>query len=199
MSQEPHDPAHPDEPDHEAAEAAEAFASFVSLVSSVEPAPAPEHGRERLLAALHPEGRLDAFADAAARMLDITPEQARKLLDDAARPEAYEPGPFPDVHLQHITGGPAAAGAVTGFVRMPGGTAFPLHDHLGDETVLVLQGSLFEPETGRVARAGDVLRATAGDTHTTVARPGPDLVYLVVLFEGLRIGETEIRADDPRL
>jgi anti-sigma factor ChrR (cupin superfamily) len=41
----------------------------------------------------------------------------------------------------HLVGGSATAGADVGFVRITAGTTFPPHRHLGEEHVLVLQGS----------------------------------------------------------
>lgn len=186
--------------DAEMAESAEAFSSFVSLVEAEEGrSAAPAAARDRLLRALVSDGRLASFAPQVARLLDVSVDAARAMLDVASGSTAYEPGPFDGVALYHVQGGPAVAGAVTGFVRIMPGREFPEHEHLGEETVLVLQGSVLEPETGRIARSGDVLRAGPGVAHTTVARPGPDLVYLAVLFEGLRVGDDEIRASDPRL
>lgn len=186
----------PQLPDHELASDAEGFADFVDLL---EPAAPPADGLDRLLEAALPGGRLGRFAESVAELLDIAVGEAAVLLDRAGSTESYEAGPFPGVALYHVSGGPNVRGAITGFVRIVEDAGFPEHHHLGAESVLVLQGSLLEPETGRVYRPGEIARADAGSAHTTVARPGPDLVYLAVLFAGLRVGDTEMRADDPRL
>lgn len=191
-----HAPDETPDDDSETAESADGFAAFVELL---EPSAPPAGGRERLLAALRSEGRLSAYAARVAELLDVDATTAARMLDAAGTPAAYEPGPFPGVTLSHVEGGEAVRGAITGFVRIEGGASFPTHEHLGEETVLVVQGSMLDPETGRVFRAGDVVRAARGTAHATVARPGPDLVYLAVLFDGLRVGDTEMRADDPRL
>lgn len=172
------------------------FEAFADLLEAEAP---PANGRETLLVALRHEGRLHRHADSVAELLDVPAEEARRLLDAAASEAVYEPGPFPSIGLYHVRGGPRVSGAITGFVRIPGGAEFPTHEHLGEEAVLVIQGSMLEPESGRIFRAGELARAEAGMRHTTVARPGPDLVYLAVLFDGLRVGDAELRADDPRL
>jgi hypothetical protein len=50
-----------------------------------------------------------------------------------------------------------------------------------------------------VHRPGDVVRMPASSAHDFRARPGPALVYLVVLETGVRIGDVVLRADDPKL
>jgi quercetin dioxygenase-like cupin family protein len=82
---------------------------------------------------------------------------------------------------------------------MPQGAVFPEHKHLGDEAVLVVQGSFEDGVSGRVYRAGDVVRMGAGSSHDFRARPGPALVYLVVLAEGLQIGDAVFGPDDPAM
>lgn len=178
------------------ADSADGFEAFISLL---EQAAAPTSGRDRLLSTISPKGRLSHYQDQVAALLDIASNEASRLLDDASQASMYEEGPFPGVRLYHVRGGPSVAEAITGFVRIEAGAEFPCHEHLGGESVLVVQGSMLEPETGHVSRAGDLVRAAPGQAHTAVARSGPDLVYLAVLFEGLRVGDTEILAIDPRL
>lgn len=175
---------------------AEGFAEFVALL---DPTEVPDAVRARLLEAVQPEGRLASHADAVASLLHVDRATAVRLLDEAGTLASYLPGPFPGVTLFHVEGGAEVASAITGFVRIAGGGSFPRHEHLGDETVLVVSGSMLESETGRIYRAGELARAPRGSAHTSVARPGPDLVYLAVLFEGLRVGDDELREGDRRL
>lgn len=155
--------------------------------------------RDAILAAAKVDGRLDRFAALVAELLDVSEARASSLLDGIARPDAWIDGPVPGVSLYHVQGGPKVAGAATGFARMSGGVVFPEHEHLGDEVVLVVQGSFEDGVTGRVHRPGDVVRMPAGSAHDFRARPGPALVYLIVLQTGVKIGEHVLRADDPRL
>lgn len=161
-----------------------------------EVAPAPSL-RDALLSAARTEGRFDRFAPVVAQLLDVSEARARELLDGIDRDEVWVDAPMPDVRLYHLEGGPAVAGAITGFVRMPQGAVFPEHEHLGDEAVLVVQGSFEDGVSGQVYRAGDLVRMAAGSSHHFRVRPGPALVYLVVLAEGLRIGEAVIGPYDP--
>jgi quercetin dioxygenase-like cupin family protein len=70
------------------------------------------------------------------------------------------------------------------------GTTFPEHEHLGEETVLVLQGAFTEPGSGRTVRAGETDVLSAQSSHTFHAPPdGPDLLMLQVTAVGVRVGE----------
>lgn len=154
--------------------------------------------RDALLADAQTEGRFDRFAATVAGLLDVEPERARALLDGIGRTTSWTDGPVPSVDVYHVEGGPAVADAITGFVRMSAGVRFPAHRHLGDEVVLVIQGSFEDGVSGRVHRAGEAVSMPAGSEHDFRARPGPALVYLVVLREGLQIGDEVLRPDDPR-
>jgi len=184
-----------DEPEDALVPAAE----LEALVRLVEEAPAPKGGRARLIGELRASGRLGAHAARVAALLDVDEASARILLDRAATPAAYEPGPFAGVSLCHIDGGPAVASAITGFVRIEGGARFPTHEHLGDETIFILQGSCLVEETGAILRAGTELRSSSDEVHATVARPGPDLVYLAIVRGGIRVGTSEFLPGDPRI
>ena len=165
-------------------------------LAEVTPAPSL---RDALLSMARTEGRFDRFAPVVAELLDVSEARATELLDGIARDEVWVDSPIPDVRLYHLEGGPKVAGAITGFVRMPQGAVFPEHQHLGDEAVLVVQGSFEDGVSGRVYRAGDVVRMAAETSHDFRARPGPSLVYLVVLAEGLKIGEMVIGPYDPAM
>jgi anti-sigma factor ChrR (cupin superfamily) len=69
----------------------------------------------------------------------------------------------------HLTAGPRSP-ADAGFVRVAAGTVFPLHRHVGDETVLVLQGS-YSDSDGAVVRAGE--QARMPPTPATGSPPAP--------------------------
>lgn len=63
------------------------------------------------------------------------------------------------------------------------GAALPLHRHLGDEAILVLQGALRD-ERGTY-RPGQVCSSIAGSSHTEEALPGEDCFCYVVSFGGI--------------
>jgi anti-sigma factor ChrR (cupin superfamily) len=145
------------------------------------------------------QGRFAAFAGQAAAILDLSAARAAQLLDQIDDEARWEPGPADGVTLLHIEGGPRVAAAVAGFVRVEAGSVFPRHTHLGAETVLLLQGSL-ESDTGSTGRRGDVLRMPPRSTHEVRALPGPPLLYLAVVDDGVELpGGQIIRPGDPRL
>jgi quercetin dioxygenase-like cupin family protein len=152
--------------------------------------------RARLLGATE-SGRLGRFAAAVGRLMDVAEHGARALLDGIDRATSWEPGPADGIALFHISGGPAVANAVTGFVRVRAGVEFPRHTHLGDEVVLVVQGGFRDGEDGSTAHVGDEVRRTAGTSHALTALDGPDLIYLAVIQDGVDIGGQVMRAGDP--
>jgi anti-sigma factor ChrR (cupin superfamily) len=178
------------------AEVAEALAG---VADALVPAPPDPGQRARLLESVAQTNRFERFATRVAQMIDVTREMALELLagiDDAAR---WVAGPAEGVTLYHLDGGTAVANAVVGFIRGVSGMMFPHHLHLGEERVLVLQGRLIE-EDGRLVAAGDEVAMPAGSSHCfSVPAGGPDLVYLVVVEEGVDIGGVVFRAGDPRL
>lgn len=178
-------------------------AGDIDLVSAVADALAPVAPppalRDRVLASIVDEGRFERFAAEVARLMDVGLDGARALLDSMTDSSRWQPGPVDAVKIFHIAGGPAVHGAVTGFVRLDAGARFPEHTHLGHETVMILQGSCEDDVSGEIHRPGDVAEALADTTHGITARPGPDLLYLAVVQEGVDIGGTVLRAGDPRI
>ncbi len=154
--------------------------------------------RSRVLNAALPSGRFERFAAVTAELLDLPVQAARALLDRLGDGSVWGPGLTPAMQLFHVQGGAQVDGAITGFVRIESGSGFPDHEHLGDEQVLIIQGSCVDG-AGLVLKVGDRHHMSAGTSHGLTVRPGPDLVYLAVVFGGIRIGEEDMRADDPRL
>jgi putative transcriptional regulator len=155
--------------------------------------------RDRIVRSATGQGRLARFAEAAADMLDLSREAAQTLLDRVDDPCVWSPGLAPGMTLYHVQGGPRVQGAITGFVRIESGAGFPEHEHLGDEEVLIVQGTCLDSVESKVCRPGDRVRMAAGSAHSFHVRPGPDFLYLAVVFRGIRVGEQELRADDPRM
>lgn len=153
--------------------------------------------RARLVEALQHTHRWDDLETQIATLIDLDVDATRALLlaIDAGGP--WEPGPVEHVELLHFEGGPAVADAITGFVRIAPGAAFPEHEHLGDEAVLVLQGG-FRDSSGSEHGRGELVRMPRGSSHAFVASGSIPLVYLVVLPGGVKIGDVLITPDDPR-
>ena len=145
---------------------------------------APTAGRRAvLLEAVTPRLRFEWLIEPLTRLLDVSLERVKAILAEAEDLSRWEASPWDGVRLFHLQGGPATVGADVGFVHVEAGQAFPYHEHVGDERVLVLQGG-FESD-GEVFEAGDVDERGAGSRHGYVALEGPDLVYAVVLFGGI--------------
>lgn len=168
-----------------------------ALLEGLEPLAPSATLRERVMASARAPGRLARFADKLAAMIDVTIDKAKELLDRAADASLWERDLVPGLDALWVEGGPAVAGCVRGFARLAAGAAFPVHTHLGEETTLVLEGAMIE-SGGAVVRPGETLVMKAGDTHSyAAAGGGPDLVFFVVVREGIAIeGAGELRHRD---
>ena len=157
---------------------------------------APKGLRAKLLADATLEGRFDHHAAGVAELLNLSEERARELLDGIGLAESWHASPVPNVELYDIEGGPGTEDAITGFLRITEMAGFPPHEHLGDEAVLILQGSCEDSVSGTIFRPGDIARMAEGTSHALLARPGPDLVYLSVIQTGVKIGDHVFGPDD---
>ncbi len=140
--------------------------------------------------------RFDELVAPFAEACDLEPAEAERLLLGVDDPARWSAGPAPWIHLIHFEGGPKTARCITGIVRIDPGKSFPRHGHLGEETVLVLQGRA--RSEGRTYGRGDVLRAGPDDEHEVEVVSDIPLIYLAVVAEGIRLGEDTITFDDPR-
>jgi hypothetical protein len=145
-------------------------------------------GRARLLdQALH-GGRLWRFDRAVAELLDMSVATARAVLDRLDEPSVWV-DLLPGVSLCWVDGGARVRDAMRGFMRIAAGVRTAEHEHVGTETLLVLQGACREVVTGRIVRPGEYLRSEPGSTHTIEAvAGGPDLLQLSVAEGGMRVG-----------
>jgi len=146
--------------------------------------------RERLLAAATHEGRLWRFASEVAELLDVSLERARALLDRLDDPSVWTVV-SPGIALFWVEGGPRVQSATRGFVRIAAGVRTPDHEHVGRETMFVLQGALHDLGNGLVGRPGDLLQNEGGSSHAIEALPhGVDVLQLAIAEGGIRIGGT---------
>lgn len=170
---------------------------LVEMLLALEPVPPDPAVRARLLRSVAATPRFDTFVDRVAGLLDVVAAKARELLarvDDAA---SWVAGPGPDVSLYHLEGGANLAGAIAGFVRVVPGGEFPHHEHLGEETVLVIQGGFHDG--AREVRRGEVATMPADTAHGLRALPDVPLIYLAIVQRGVRIGDVDLLAGDPRI
>lgn len=166
------------------------------LATSPDAAPSPDLWA-RLRQSVRETHRFGDLEARCAELLDVDPSTAAALLLSIDRAASWQAGPAPEVSLLHVRGGPRVEGAVTGFVRIGHGGVFPDHEHVGDETVLILQGAC--EDDGAVYRPGDVARRGPGGPHS-VRQVGPiELVYLAVVEGGVVIDGERMGPDDPRL
>lgn len=168
-----------------AAEANEALASLAFALAPIAPSPSV---RARLLASAagaNTKGRFERFVTAVAKLFDVTTEKARSLVDAIDVPEAWDAGPVPGVGFLHLNGGPRVAIADCGLVRFPKGMEWPLHRHVGHESMLILEGGLVED--GVVFGPGSLIEKAPGTQHAFTLLPDVDCVCGVVLFEGIEM------------
>jgi mannose-6-phosphate isomerase-like protein (cupin superfamily) len=157
----------------------DALAELGVKLEPVRPSPG---ARDRLLDAAVVEGRLLRFADRVATLLDIDVAGAEALLDALHDPSVFAEE-MPGISFCWVRGGAAVASSVRGFLRVRAGTAFPMHTHVGEERVLVMEGSFVE-EDGTRRRPGDVVTMPPGSTHRyTVPEAGMDLLMLAIVDE----------------
>jgi hypothetical protein len=158
--------------------------------------PSPEV-RERMLKSVGTTNRFEMFASRVAELIDVSVDKARELvgrIDDAT---VWMATHVPGIFSYDLPIGPAVADAVVGFVRVGAGLVFPDHEHMGDETMLVVQGSCID-SYGTVMKRGDLIRMPPGTHHDFKAQPGPDFIYLGIAKNGFVMGGQHIKPGDPR-
>lgn len=174
----------------------EAVAAVALSVPRLAP---PASLRERLLATTAQQHRFDDLEARVAQLMDVSTDVAAGFLRAIDGPaEAWGPGPAPAVSLLHLSGGPAVADAVTGFVRVDVGHEFPEHGHVGDEVVLVLQGSFQDSANGTIYRCGDEATMPRGSSHHFRSLGPARLVGLAIVHGGVVVGGQTIGPADPR-
>lgn len=120
--------------------------------------------RSALLGRAGGSNRLLPFLDRMMTLFDLPEEQSRKHMADVDDPKAWGDA-FPGIRYQDFKGGAALGeGAHAGFVCMQPGGVFPHHTHVGEESVLILQGELVD-DKGNPLRAGDLVVSADGSSH----------------------------------
>ncbi len=176
--------------------AADARVDFEALLVAAPESP-PAALRSRLLDALAVTNRFDDLEESVAELTGLPREEAKALLLDVDRAHVWEPGPSEGVELFHFTGGEKVQGAVTGFVRIQPGMAFPDHEHVGEEHVLVLSGTL-EEQSGERYHPGEIAKMPTGSKHAFRAVGQAVLLTMAIVQGGVIIGGQLIAPGDPR-
>ncbi len=159
------------------------------VVASVPEIKPPAALKARLMESLGKVNRFEWAVDRFAAMLKVGVDKARQLLMAMDEPTSWKPGPVPGCELYYLDA--PVANAIAGFVRFNAGVTFPHHIHKGEESVLVLQGSLRDSD-GTVLVTGTAERKGAGTEHAITALPGPPCIYAAVVLDGLDIPGYEL-------
>lgn len=169
-----------------AAELAEYQLTTAALGAVVRPvAPSPDV-KARLMASIG-GGRFEAYSARIGRLFDVTVERARELLALIERPASWIPQIVPGIALVHFDGGPAAAAADCGFIRLTPGTMFPPHTHLGEEAVTVLSGKVQDLTNNVVCVAGDDYVQAEGTSHYLVCVGPDDCIFASRAINGITV------------
>ena len=136
--------------------------------------------RSRILTSVSPATRFFGYADRLAELFDLPTTRISELLQASTRfPEApWEPSLVPDMLALHFDGGDQLRGVECGLVHLKPGTAFPNHDHEGDEVSFILQGELTD-HLGDIYLPGDVVNYSQGQSHSFTATGDTPLVFAV--------------------
>jgi quercetin dioxygenase-like cupin family protein len=153
--------------------------------------------RQALMARIAQTHRFPDFEAPIAELVELPLTKVAELLLRVDAKASWEPGPIPGIELFHFSGGPSVQNAITGFVRLAPGTAFPHHAHIGLERVLVIQGALKDSDGTRHMR-GAAITMAAGTAHAFAVDGDIPLIYVVVVEQGVIIGGQRIGPGDPR-
>jgi anti-sigma factor ChrR (cupin superfamily) len=164
------------------------LAEIVALASDVAP---PPELRGRVLKSIAETPRLVRFTEIVASMLDVSLEKAREYLAALDDPSRWEKTPFDGVTRIPVEGGPHTMGAVAHFVRVEPGKVVPMHEHLGPEVGVFLQGR-GRHDDGRLCEIGELDERSIGTSHSVEGLPGVASVMLVVARGGVRFGDFEL-------
>lgn len=175
----------------------QATGALGALTSPIVPSPAV---KQRLMASVG-GGRFEAFSARLARMYDVTVERARELLGLIERPASWIPQVVPGISFVDFEGGPAAAAADCGFVRLVPGALFPPHTHIGEEMTTILVGRIHDPVNNLTLGPGDDYVRAAGSSHHLVCIGDEDCIYASRAMDGIAIGGVRVqptKASSPR-
>jgi quercetin dioxygenase-like cupin family protein len=174
-----------------AAKLRDAEARITEIVRLASEAIPPAALRERVLTSAARAPRLARFTDVVARLLDVSADKAREFLAAIDEPEQWQKTPFDGVTRIPVEGGPRTEGAVAHFVRIEPGGFVPMHEHLGPEVGIFLQGRGLGDD-GRTFGPGDIDECAFGTVHSVRNFPRVASVMLVVAHGGVRFDNFEL-------
>ena len=162
------------------------------VATALEGAPLRPSGREVLLSAIAGTSRFEPFIDQVAELLGRDRESAREILDGLDDEQNWKSNPIPGMRTWSVPIDGDDRAAV--WLRLSPGMHFPHHEHIGEETLFIVQGRFFDDE-GRLNHAGTLIESDAGSEHSfVIAEDAPDCLCLVICDDGIRMFGTEIPA-----
>ena len=161
---------------------------LAALVDDLSPIVPAEEQRLRLLHAIEGRHRHAPFTGRVARMFDLDHAAATAALEAIVSPNAWLDGPLPGIRCAPIAVGPRCTGTMNMFIAADPGARFPIHEHLGEERVLVMQGA-FREDDGSVARPGDLVVKAASSAHDFVVLDGPPCVCAYSIDFGFQLAQ----------
>lgn len=165
-----------------ARELAEYQRTAEAIVAPVAPPPAV---KARLLASIG-AGAYEKFSTRMAKLFDVSVDRARELLGLIERPVSWETQ-IPGIALVHFDGGPAAAAADCGFIRLDPGAVFPPHTHVGEETATILRGRVRDMANDRLLGPGDEYVQLPGTSHYLRCEGDEECIFAVRAINGIEI------------
>ena len=174
-----------------------------ALVQGLEPSKPSTSLRDRLFGAVNTTARFLPFLDRMMSIFDLPEGQAKQELDTIETSPGKDSARGGDDDWEELTAGvlvrdfeagDACGEAHGGLVRIEPGHAFPRHTHVGEETVLVLQGRL-EDDQGNAYRAGDTIVSADGSVHE-LRVVGDQAVLYAALVIAINIESSDDGWDD---
>jgi putative transcriptional regulator len=150
------------------------------LARAVPPTTPPPTLRSRLFGRIAGRDRFLPFLDRFAGLCDLPSDEAQEHLHKIDQDDAWEEM-TDGVRFFDFEGGPAIGDAHGGLVRVAPGAKFPMHTHVGEERILVLQGSALD-DHGRVFRPGDFIVSADGTAHEVCTVGDVEVIYAAVVI-----------------
>jgi hypothetical protein len=149
------------------------------LAKTLDPVTPPERARARLMAALGGPSRYLPFCAELGRHFDLAETRMRELLACIDAAPAWKRGAAPLEGYYNFKPGAALLPLHGGFVRLLGGTGFPLHRHRDRELTFVLSGRIYD-DAGRDYEPGAVIDMSPGSVHSlSVTDDAPALLAVL--------------------
>ncbi len=119
--------------------------------------------RDRLMGIASGKERFMPFLDRMMTLFDLPESAANGELHTIDKDDEWD-DMVPGVRYRDFEGGPGIGEAHGGLIRVEPGASFPPHEHVGDESMLILQGEV-EDDSGKRYAAGDLVESASGTSH----------------------------------